>query len=207
MVGIIGKKLGMTEVFDDKGDCIPVTLFEAGPCFVTQKGNENIQVGFQKKSKQNKAGTGKQFAYIGEVPLDPKKEWKKGDEVKVDTFAKVPRVDVVGISKGKGFTGVVKRYNFKGGPKSHGHRHVLRSPGSTGACAYPGRIFKGKKMAGQSGNKQVTVKGLKVMKIDPEKNILAVKGSVPGRNGAIVKIVASGPKGKEKDEKKDNIKL
>lgn len=203
MVGIIGKKLGMTEVFDDKGDCIPVTLFEAGPCFVTQKGSKNIQVGFQKKSKQNKAGTRKQFAYIGEVPLDPKKEWKKGDEIKVDTLAKVPRVDVVGVSKGKGFTGVVKRYNFKGGPKSHGHRHVLKSPGSTGACAYPGRVFKGKKMAGQSGNKQVTVKGLKVIKIDSGKNILAVKGSVPGRNGSVVKIIASDSKKKVEGKEKN----
>jgi len=97
----------------------------------------------------------------------------------------------------------VKRYNFKGGPKSHGHRHVLRSPGSTGACAYPGRVFKGKKMAGRSGNKQVTVKGLKVIKIDSGKNILAVKGSVPGRNGSVVKIIASDSKKKVEGKEKN----
>ncbi|MFC1651718.1 50S ribosomal protein L3 [Patescibacteria group bacterium] len=209
MAGIIAKKLGMTEVFDDKGNCIPVTLFEAGPCFVTrtkskknvsasslpedketEKDKINIQVGFLKKPKQDKTKTEKQFSYIGEIPLDSKKEWKKNDEIKVDIFAEISKVDVTGISKGKGFSGVVKRHNFSGGPKSHGHRHVLRSPGSTGASAYPARVLKGKKMAGQYGNEQVTIKNLQVIKVDPEKNILVIKGGVPGGNGAIVKIIA-----------------
>ncbi len=204
MSGIIGKKIGMTSIFDENGKNIPVTVILAGPNYVTQvrtkevDGYDAVQLGFDDKKEKNtpKALKG-HFEKAGVSPKkrviefqDFEKEVKLGDEVTVgDIFAEGEFVDVSGISKGKGFQGVVKRHGFKGvGQATHGQHNRLRAPGSIGASSDPSRVFKGMRMAGHMGSEKVTVQNLKVMKVIPEKNLLIVKGSVPGHKNTYLII-------------------
>jgi large subunit ribosomal protein L3 len=193
---ILGKKIGMSQVFKDD-EVIPVTLIKAGPCFVTQiktkekDGYEAIQIGFEKKKpkKVKKTEKGKEFKYLKEFKGDISK-YKIGDEIRVDIFKPGEKVTVSGISKGKGFTGVVKRWGFAGMPKTHGTKHDLRHPGSIGPTA-PQRVWKGRRMAGRAGNKRVTIKNLEVIEVDPEKNHLVIKGCVPGARNSLLEIKSS----------------
>ncbi len=204
MSGIIGKKVGMTSIFDENGKNIPVTVILAGPNYVTQvrtkevDGYDAVQLGFDDKKEKNtpKALKG-HFEKAGVSPKkrvvefqDFEKEVKLGDEIRVeDLFSEGEFVDVSGISKGKGFQGVVKRHGFAGvGQATHGQHNRLRAPGSIGASSDPSRVFKGMRMAGHMGNEKVTVQNLKVMKVIPEKNLLIVKGSVPGHKNAYLII-------------------
>ena len=201
MKGLIGKKVGMTQIFDESGSAIPVTVIEAGPCYVTQVRKVNhdgyaaVQLGFEEIEPRKL--TGGRPAHLKKFDLPPLKylrefrteeELAEGDKITVDVFAEVDRVDVIGKSKGRGFTGVVKRHNFAGGPKTHGQSDRLRAPGSIGSTSTPGRVFKGKRMAGRMGNQTVTAQNLKVALVNPEKNIIAVRGSVPGPKGGLVVI-------------------
>ena len=203
MSGLIGKKIGMTSVFDESGNNIPCTVIEAGPCIVTQirteenDGYSAYQLGFDDKSEKNSSK-----AIIGHAKkagTDPKikfaefkgfaEDLKLGDSVGVDHFEVGEYVDVSGISKGKGFQGVVKRHGFAGvGQATHGQHNRLRAPGSIGAASYPARVFKGMKMAGRMGAEKVKVMNLRVLKVMPEKNILLVKGAVPGHNNSYLII-------------------
>ena len=193
---ILGLKLGMSEIFDEKGNVIPITLIEAGPCIVTQvKTKEKdvytaIQIGFKKlkEKKIKKPQKQKPFKYLREFRgnIDISK-YKVGDNVDVSIFKEGNKVSVSGISKGKGFAGVVKRWGFHGRPRTRGTKHEERGPGSIGA-ATPSRVIKGIKMAGRMGGERVTVKNLKIVKIDKENNLLAVKGAVPGRRGTLMEI-------------------
>ncbi len=198
---IVGKKLGMTQLFDANGNVVPVTVIEAGPCVVCQKktaendGYEAIQVGFgdMKASKVNKPMKG-HFAkgdvapkkVLREFRLDDTSAYNVGDLIKVDVFAEGDRVDVKGTSKGKGYAGVIKRWNFHRLKMSHGTGPVARHGGSLGACSTPSKVVKGKKMAGHLGAERVTVQNLDVVKVDVENNIIAIKGAVPGPKGGIV---------------------
>ena len=198
--GIIGTKLGMTQIFDEKGNVIPVTLIEAGPCVVAQKktvendGYAAVQLAFEdaKEKHLTKAGLG-HFKKAGVSPkkhlkefrLDDTSAYEAGSVVTVDTFAKGEKVDITGITKGRGYTGAIKRWNLHKLRMTHGVGPVHRQSGSMGVID-PARIFKNKKMAGQYGNEQVTVQNLCVVKIDAEKNLIAVKGAVPGAKGGIV---------------------
>jgi large subunit ribosomal protein L3 len=204
MRGIIGRKLGMTRVFDERGHAVAATIIEAGPCLVTQiktkehDGYDAIQLGFGEKREKltNKPEAG----HLKKNNIDPvrvlkefrsfesKEPLKEGDHVLADIFVEGEQVDVTGITKGKGFAGVVKRHGFGGGPKTHGQSDRLRAPGSLGQSSYPSRVFKGLKMAGRMGNVNLTTKDLKVLKVDPENNILVVKGAVPGATKGIVLI-------------------
>jgi large subunit ribosomal protein L3 len=197
--GILGKKLGMTQVFDAEGKMIPVTVIEAGPCTVIQKktaqtdGYEAIQIGFQAKKAQRvnkpqmghfrKAGKGA-FAALQEVET-PDPAIEVGAEIKVDMFKEGDFVDVSGQSKGRGFAGVMKRWNFRGGRATHGSM-FHRAPGSIGASAYPSRVIKNMKMAGHMGAEKVTTLNLKVVGVQPEKNLLLVRGAVPGGKNCLV---------------------
>jgi len=190
---ILGKKLGMSQIFDKQGNVIPVTIIEAGPCFVTQIKDERdnyqaIQVGFKslKDKKITKSKKDKAYQYLKEFSGDISK-YKTGDKIDVSIFEEGDKIRVSGISKGKGFQGVVKRHGFSGGPASHGHRHVLRTPGSIGS-AFPEKVFKGKKMPGRAGGRRVTIKNLKVAVIDVENNLLAITGAIPGPSGSLVEI-------------------
>ena len=204
MSGIIGKKVGMTSIFDENGKNIPVTVILAGPNYVTQvrtkevDGYDAVQLGFDdKKEKNTPKPLRGHFEKAGVSPKrrvvefqDFEKEVKLGDEIRVeDVFTEGEFVDVSGISKGKGFQGVVKRHGFAGvGQATHGQHNRLRAPGSIGASSDPSRVFKGMRMAGHMGNEKVTVQNLKVMKVIPEKNLLIVKGSVPGHKNAYLII-------------------
>ena len=198
MAGIIGKKIGMTSVYSAEGKNLPCTIIEAGPCVVTQiktqekDGYESIQLGFEDKKEKNtpKAMLG-HFAKAKSTPKRKIVEFKGlnevnlGDSVTVDQFQEGEFVDVVGTSKGKGFQGVVKRHNFGGvGQATHGQHNRMRAPGSIGAASYPARVFKGMKMGGRMGGDRVKSINLQVLKIVPEKNLLIVKGSVPGSKGS-----------------------
>ena len=201
--GIIGQKIGMTQIFDEAGNVVPVTVIEAGPCVVVQKkttetdGYDSVQLGFEdiadKKLTKPVAG---HFAKAGvaakrhlkEFRLDDAKTMNVGDVVAADTFAAGDRVDVTGITKGHGYSGVIKRWNCHKLRMTHGVGPVHRQPGSMGANSSPSRIFKNKKMAGQYGNEQVTVQNLNVVRVDAEKNLIAVKGAIPGAKGGIVFI-------------------
>ena len=203
--GIIGKKLGMTQLFDEKGNVVPVTVIEAGPCMVSQKktvendGYEAVQIGYgdMKASKVNKPMKG-HFAKNDVAPKKVLREFRfadtsamnVGDVIKVDVFAEGEKVDVRGTSKGKGYAGVIKRWNFSRLKMSHGTGPVARHGGSLGTID-PARIFKGKKMAGHLGAERVTVQNLEVVKVDAENNIIAVKGAVPGPKGGIVVLFDS----------------
>jgi large subunit ribosomal protein L3 len=199
---ILGKKIGMSQVFNKDGQVVPVTLIEAGPCQVVQVKNKEkdgyqaVQIGFEEiKDKQvkkpqkghfKKAGLEKNFRYLREFR---ESSLEVGQQIDVSLFQEGEVVKVAGISKGKGFQGVVKRHGFAGFPASHGTKHGLRAPGSIGS-AFPQRVFKGKKMAGRMGGERVTVRGLEIVQIDKENNLLAVKGAVPGKKGTLLEIVA-----------------
>lgn len=201
--GIIGKKIGMTQIFDENGNVIPVTLVEAGPCVVAQKktqdkdGYDAVQLGFidAKEKQMNKAEKG-HFAKAGVAAKKHLKEFRLegsaamnvGDVITVDTFAAGEKVDVTGMTKGRGYTGAVKRWNQSTLCSTHGVGPIHREVGSMGANSSPSRVFKNKHMAGQYGNEQVTVLNLRVVKIDGEKNILAIRGAIPGAKNGIVFI-------------------
>ena len=196
--GIIGKKLGMTQIFRDDGKAEAVTAIEAGPCTVIQvkttakEGYNAAQLGFgeTKQLKSPQRGHLKelgQFKYLREFRVDDTEAIKVGDRVDVSLFKAGDLVDITGISKGKGFAGVVKRYHFAGGPKTHGQSDRHRAPGSIGATTSPGRVFKGTRMAGHMGNSRVTIRHLEVFGADPTRNLLLVKGAVPGaKNGLLL---------------------
>ncbi|HEX9882704.1 MAG TPA: 50S ribosomal protein L3 [Desulfobaccales bacterium] len=201
--GLIGKKLGMTRIFDTDGLAVPVTVIEVGPCFVVQKktsdkdGYEALQLGFERrplgkfnkpeKGHFEKHGAKSGFKYLHEVRLEQGGDFEEGQEITVEQFAVGDRVDVVGTSKGKGFAGTVKRWNFHRGPMTHGSMNH-RAPGSIGASAYPSRVVKGKKMPGRMGNARVTMKNLEVVDVRPEENLLLVKGAIPGPRQGLVLI-------------------
>lgn len=200
--GILGKKVGMTQVFAPDGRCVPVTVVEAGPCVVVQKkieetdGYAALQLGFGAKKLQrvnkpeqghNKAAGKGNFRSLREFAADNIDDYKVGDEVNCSIFASGDLIDVTGTSKGKGFQGVIKRWNFSGGRATHGSM-FHRAPGSIGASAWPSRVFKGKKMAGQMGNKRVTVQRLEVFEVRPEQNLILIRGAVPGSKNGLVMI-------------------
>lgn len=203
MNGILGRKIGMTQVFTEDGRAVPVTVIEAGPCTVMavknaeRDGYESVQLGFGHKRRLNKPRLGHVRKATGNNDTRPRylREFRGGSEgtqlgqqVTIDMiFAIDDYVDVIGTSKGKGFQGGVKRWHFRGGPKTHGQSDRTRAPGSVGAGTTPGRVYKGQKMAGHMGNERVTVQNLQVVDIDPENHVLLVKGAVPGpRNGLIM---------------------
>ena len=201
MSGLIGKKIGMTSIFDEKGKNMPCTVIEVGPCVVTQvrteevDGYEALQLGFDDKKTVNKAAAGhaKKAGTVAKRKVVEfqgfGKSYKLGDTLTVDLFAEGEFVDVTGISKGKGFQGVVKRHGFAGvGQATHGQHNRLIAPGSIGAASYPARVFKGMRMAGQMGNETVKVENLRVLKVVSEKNLLVVKGCVPGHINAYLTI-------------------
>ena len=199
---IIGRKLGMTQVWDENDNIVPVTVILAGPCTVSQvkteatDGYNAVQIGFGeiKPKHVNKPLAGhfkaqgvEPMRYLREVRISADDEYKTGDQVTVADFEGVKSVDVTGVSKGKGFQGTIKRWNFSRGPMTHGSRNQRR-PGSIGQCAYPARVRKGLHMAGHMGNERVTVKNLKLVRIDAEQNLMLVKGAVPGGKNAIVQV-------------------
>jgi large subunit ribosomal protein L3 len=200
MKGLIGKKVGMTQLFDDAGRAVPVTVIKAGPCYVTQvrtvdqDGYSAVQLGFEETKTQRLSGG--ELGHLKKNELPPlrilrefrtNEKLEEGQTLTVDVFEEGERVDIVGKSKGRGFAGVVKRWGFSGGPKTHGQSDRHRAPGSIGAGSTPGRVFKGKKMPGRMGNDTVTSQNLLISRIDPENNIIAVRGSVPGpKNGLVI---------------------
>ena len=201
MKGILGKKLGMTQIFTEEGIVVPVTVVEAGPNVVTQvktvekDGYNAIQVGFEdaKEKSLNKPQKGHLAAantlkkHLKEFRVDSVEEYTVGQEIKADLFAAGEKIDVTGTSKGKGFQGPIKRHGQSRGPESHGSRYHRR-PGSMGACSYPGRVFKNKKLAGHMGSVKVTVQNLEVVRVDADKNFILVKGAIPGPKGSMVTI-------------------
>jgi len=201
MSGLIGRKIGMTSIFDDNGKNMPCTVIEVGPCVVTQvrtlevDGYEALQLGFDDKKTATKAAEGhaKKAGTVAKRKVAEfqgfEEEYKLGDTITVEHFEEGEFVDVAGTSKGKGFQGVVKRHGFAGvGQATHGQHNRLRAPGSIGAASYPARVFKGMKMAGQMGNENVKVQNLRVLKVVSEKNLLVVKGCVPGHKNAYLTI-------------------
>ena len=203
MSGLIGRKIGMTSLFDENGKNIPCTVIEAGPCVVTQVRTEEVdgysalQLGFDdKKAKSSNKTLDGHFKKAGSTAKKKvvefqgfEQEYKLGDSITVDHFAEGEFVDVSGVSKGKGFQGVVKRHGFAGvGQATHGQHNRLRAPGSIGAASYPARVFKGMRMGGRMGGDKVKVQNLKVLKVVAEKNLLVVKGAIPGHKNAFVTI-------------------
>ena len=202
MSGIIGKKVGMTSIYDESGKNIPCTILQAGPCIITQiktedkDGYSSFQLGFDEKTKNITKSYQGQFKKSKTKPMNKLVEFKGfegdiklGDKITVDHFIEGEYVDVSGLSKGKGFQGVVKRHGFAGvGDSTHGQHNRLRAPGSIGAASYPARVFKGMRMAGQTGNSKVTVQNLKVLKVVPEKNLLVLKGAIPGHKNSFIVI-------------------
>ncbi len=200
--GLIGKKIGMTQIFDETGVAIPVTLIEAGPCYVTQvrtvehNGYSSVQLGYgEAKPKRVSGGELGHLKRNNLPPLRFLREFRvksaevtEGTTVAVDVFAVGERVDVVGTSKGRGFQGGVKRYHFRGGPKTHGQSDRWRAPGSRGSGTTPGRVYKGSRGPGHMGNDRVTAQNLKVALVDPERNLIGVKGAIPGARGGLVLI-------------------
>lgn len=201
MKGILGKKLGMTQIFTEEGIVVPVTVVEAGPNVVTQvktvekDGYNAIQVGFEdaKEKSLNKPQKGHLAAanvlkkHLKEFRVDAVEEFTVGQEIKADLFAAGEKIDVTGTSKGKGFQGPIKRHGQSRGPESHGSRYHRR-PGSMGACSFPGRVFKNKKLAGHMGSVKVTVQNLEVVRVGADKNLILVKGAIPGPKGSMVTI-------------------
>lgn len=204
MKGIIGKKVGMTQVFDESGNAVPVTVIEAGPCYVTQIRNADrdgyvaVQLGYgetkPKRLTQGQLGHLRRnnlpaLRYLREFRLrNGDLDVEEGQEIKVDVFEPGERVDVIGTSKGRGFAGTIKRHGFARQPKTHGQSDRERAPGSVGMCATPGRVLKGQKMSGRMGNDRVTMQNLEVVVVDSERNLLAVRGSVPGARDGLVLI-------------------
>ena len=201
MKGILGKKIGMTQIFTEEGIVVPVTVVEAGPNVVTQvktvekDGYNAIQVGFEdaKEKSLNKPQKGHLAAanvlkkHLKEFRVDAVEEFTVGQEIKADLFAAGEKIDVTGTSKGKGFQGPIKRQGQSRGPETHGSRYHRR-PGSMGACSFPGRVFKNKKLAGHMGSVKVTVQNLEVVRVDADKNLILVKGAIPGPKGSMVTI-------------------
>jgi large subunit ribosomal protein L3 len=204
MLGILGKKIGMTTFFEETGNAVPCTVIEAGPCVVTQiktkekDGYEAVKVGFQTKKEKNVSKPQRKGyqdlkiappRYVKELRDYPVTDLKVGDEIKVDVVFKIgDKVKVTGTSKGKGFQGVMKRHGFHGGVRTHGQSDRQRAPGSIGASSYPSRVWKGQRMAGRMGGDQVTVRNLKIVKIIPDSNLILIKGAVPGANSGLVEI-------------------
>ncbi len=204
MDGLIGKKLGMTQVFDESGRVIPVTVLEVGPCLIVQRkrfekdGYDAVQVGFGKRKTKRvtrplrghlaKVGIETGFETLKEIRIDPGENLQEGETLTVDMFKIGDYVDVTGKSKGKGFTGVMKRHGFHGTPAAHGTHEYFRHGGSIGSSAYPAKVFKGIKMPGQMGNVKVTTQNLVVVDIKKDRNLMLVKGAVPGPNGGIVTV-------------------
>jgi large subunit ribosomal protein L3 len=205
MKGMIGKKVGMTQIFDEKGNAIPVTVIQAGPCYVTQvraqdrDGYVAVQLGYS-ETKPSRLTQG-QLGHLRRNNLPALRhlrefrvreggniEFTEGQEIKVDVFNKGELVDIIATSKGRGFAGAIKRHGFHRGPKTHGQSDRERAPGSVGQCQFPGKTLKGQRMAGRMGNDRVTIQNLEVMLVDVERNLLAVKGSVPGTKNGIVMI-------------------
>jgi large subunit ribosomal protein L3 len=203
MKGLIGKKLGMTQIFDDDGEVVPVTLIEAGPCYVTQirrpkvEGYSAVQLGFGEVKPRRLSGG--QLGHLKRNDLPPLrflrefrvkkvKDIKEGDKLTVDLFTIGDRVDVVGTSKGKGFAGAVKRHGFGGGPRTHGQSDRLRAPGSHGATSTPGRVFKGARGPGHMGSTRVSSQNVRIELVDAERNLIGVRGSVPGPRGSVVMV-------------------
>jgi large subunit ribosomal protein L3 len=201
--GIIGKKIGMTQLFQESGETVAVTAIQAGPSVVTQiksrdrDGYDAIQVGFiEKKVKQSQLSSPEKghlrgienVRYLREFRTDDISSVKRGDKVDVSFLKHGDLVNVIGLSKGRGFAGVVKRHHFAGGPKTHGQTDRHRAPGSIGATTFPGRVLKGKRMAGHMGNRRVTARNLEVIQVDPERNLLLVKGAVPGADGGLLLV-------------------
>ena len=200
--GLIGKKVGMTQIFDDTGAAVPVTLVEAGPCYVTQvrsadkEGYTAIQMGFEEAKPKRLSGG--RLGHLKRNNLPPLRflrefrtksvEMQEGDKLTVEVFSIGDFVDVVGTSKGKGFAGAVKRYHFAGGPKTHGQSDRQRAPGSRGSGTTPGRVYKGAKGPGHMGNERVTTQNLKVVLVDQDRNLIGLRGSVPGSRGGILMI-------------------
>lgn len=200
--GLIGKKVGMTQIFDDAGAAVPVTLIEAGPCYVTQvrvpdqDGYSAVQLGFEEVKPKRLSGG--QLGHLKRNNLSPLRflrefrakstDVQEGQAVTVDVFAVGDVVDVVGTSKGKGFQGAVKRYHFRGGPKTHGQSDRERAPGSRGSGTTPGRVYKGARGPGHMGNERVTSQNLRVVLVDAERNLLGVRGAVPGAKGGVLMI-------------------
>jgi len=200
--GLLGRKIGMTQIFDETGAVVPVTVIEVGPCVVTQirvrerDGYEAVQIGFgevkpkslNKPQRGHLAGAGKLVRHLREFSADNPSDYKVGDVLGPDLFANGQMVDVTGTSKGKGFQGVVRRHGFNGGPRTHGQSDRLRAPGSIGAGTDPGHVFKNTRMAGQMGNRRVTVMNLTVVEVISDRNLLLVRGSVPGAKNGLVMI-------------------
>jgi large subunit ribosomal protein L3 len=202
-IGILGTKLGMTQVFDEAGKAVPVTVIQAGPCTITQiktvdtDGYSAIQVGYGEATEKalNKPELGhlaksgcSPVRHLHEYRLDDAAQFELGQQLKADTFAAGQTVDVIGTSIGRGFAGYQKRHNFKRGPMAHGSKNH-RLPGSTGAGTTPGRVYPGKRMAGRLGGSQVTIRQLTVVRVDTERNLLLIKGAIPGKPGALVNVV------------------
>jgi len=201
--GIIGKKLGMTQVFRDNGEAEAVTAIEAGPCSVIQvktvakEGYNAVQLGFSEAKRLNSPRRGHlkelgQFEYLREFRMDDSEAIEVGEKIDVNLFKAGDLVDITGVSKGKGFAGVVKRYHFAGGPKTHGQSDRHRARGSIGAATSPGRVLKGTRMAGHMGNRRTTVRHLEVFEADPDRNLLLIKGAVPGGRSGLLLIEKSG---------------
>lgn len=202
VTGLLGRKIGMTQVFRKNGEVVPVTVIEAGPCVVTQifskerDGYEAVQIGFgtvsarrlSKPEQGHLAGAGTLVRHLREFRADNPADHKIGDVLDVDLFAEGQRVDVVGTSKGKGFAGVVKRHHFRGGPKTHGQSDRHRAPGSIGSGTTPGKVWKGMRMAGRMGNSRVTVQNLEVVEVIADRHLILIKGSVPGANDSLVRV-------------------
>jgi large subunit ribosomal protein L3 len=207
VAGLLGRKVGMTSVFDETGRVVPVTVIQAGPCWVTQvkrqdaDGYDAVQLGFEESRKLNgparghvaKAGT-PLLRHLREWRVPDASEYQLGQRLDVSMFEAGERVTLVGTSKGKGFQGVIKRHGFSGGPKTHGQSDRWRAPGSIGSGTTPGRVLKGLRMAGRMGHDRVTVKNLLVVRADPERNLLLVRGAVPGPREALL-VVNKGPAG------------
>lgn len=211
-VGIIGTKLGMTQIFNEAGSAIPVTVVQAGPCTITQiktkqtDGYTAVQVGFGEVAAKalNKPELGhlaksdaSPLRHLQEYRLDDSTQFELGQQIKADSFEVGQMVDVIGTSIGRGFAGYQKRHNFKRGPMAHGSKNH-RAPGSTGAGTTPGRVYPGKRMAGRLGGKRVTVRKLTVIKVDADRNLLLIKGAVPGKPGALLNIVPAKTVGRSK---------
>ena len=207
MKGIIGNKVGMTQIFDEQGQVIPVTVIEAGPCYVTQvrtadrDGYTAVQLGFEtiKPTRLTKGQLGHlnkfglpALRYLREFRIkNGSAELEEGAVLKADVFQKGEMVDVIGVSKGRGFAGTIKRHNFNRQPKTHGQSDRERAPGAVGMRATPGKTLRGQRMSGHMGDERVTVQNLRIEVVDPERNLLAIRGSVPGRKGGIVLIKPS----------------
>ena len=207
MAFILGKKIEMTQIFDDEGNAVPVTLIEAGPCIVlqnktkaTKDGYDAVVVGFEKKIKRvKKTEKGKEYRYLKEFSVQESgiKNYELGQEIDVSVFKEGDSVKVSGISKGKGFQGGVKRYGFAGHPTTHGTKHEVRTIGSVGATD-PGRVFPGKRMPGHMGSVRISTRNLKIVKVDTENNLIAIKGAIPGGRGTLLEITSTMAKKKKK---------